>query len=200
MGAEQSGVIGRLTEYVLDRALRDVRQWHGQGHATIGVAVNVAAANLVDGHFPDRLEAALRARGVAPEAVTLELRESATLADGRARAIVRGVHALGVRVSIDDFGRATSSLTLLRALAAHEVKLDGAVVRNVLARSADARLAAAIITAAHALGLTVVAKGVETAATWQRLTDLGCDAAQGFELCRPLPAEELVRWMRGHAM
>ncbi|HEY3831795.1 MAG TPA: EAL domain-containing protein [Acidimicrobiia bacterium] len=201
LGAEQSGLIGRLTDYVLDQALHDARRWRAHGHARVGVAVNVAAANLVDGRFPARVAALLAARRLPAAKVTLELREASVPTLDRARVVLDDLAGLGVRLSVDDFGRAPSSLTMLPGLRAHEVKLDRAVVQGLLNHSGGSRrLAAAIIAASHALGLTVVAKGVEAAPVWDGLADLQCDAAQGFHLCRPLPADDLLQWLRRRAM
>jgi EAL domain-containing protein (putative c-di-GMP-specific phosphodiesterase class I) len=205
LGAEQSGLIGRLTEYVLDRALRDAQRWRALGHARVGVAVNVAAANLVDGRFPARVAAMLAARRLPATKVTLELREASVPTLDRARVVLDDLAGLGVRLSVDDFGRAPSSLTLLPTLRAHEVKLDRSVVQGLFGGagaggSQTERLAAAIIAASHALGLTVVAKGVEAAPTWDRLADLQCDAAQGFHLCHPLPVDDLLQWLRCRTM
>ncbi len=192
--AEQNGLIGQLTDYVLDRALLDCAHWRSLG-APIGVAVNVSATCLVDMKFPERLREMLTRRVVPAEQVTLEITESGVLELSRARAIITALHELGVRLSVDDFGTGYSSLAYLHTLPVQEVKIDQRFVQRLASPDGDPGIVKAIIDLGHNLGLTVVAEGVEDRLTWEQLMLLGCDEAQGYHLSRPIPERDLARWL-----
>jgi len=199
--AEHTGLIGAVTAWVLERALGQVAAWEATGLAT-GVAVNLSAHTLHEPGVYDLVAEALRRHRVAPARLTLEVTESALMLDpGRARAVLGRLRALGVRVSIDDFGTGYSSLGYLKDLPADEVKIDKGFVLGMGAGEhtsalKNAALVQSIVAMAHALGLGVVAEGVETAAVEHRLAALRCDMAQGYYLSRPLPAAEMERWAR----
>jgi len=202
--AEHTGLIGAVTAWVLERALGQVAAWAAAGLVT-GVAVNLSAHTLHEPGVYDLVAEALRRHRVAPARLTLEVTESALMLDpDRARAVLGRLRALGVRVSIDDFGTGYSSLGYLKDLPADEVKIDRGFVLGMGAEGhtsalTNAALVQSIVAMAHALGLGVVAEGVETAAVERRLVALRCDTAQGYYLSRPLPPAEVERWARARA-
>ncbi len=127
----------------------------------------------------------------------LELTESSIMADpDTALAVLNQLRDAGVRIAIDDFGTGYSSLAYLRRLPVDEIKIDKSFVLDMATNENDAVIVRSAIELAHALGLQVVAEGVEDAETWQRLAQLGCDAGQAYYVARPMPAEEMGRWLR----
>ena len=113
----------------------------------------------------------------------------------RAMAVLGRLNALGVGLSLDDFGVGYSSLTYLKRLPVNEIKIDKSFVMNITSDESDALIVRSTIGLARSLGLRVVAEGVETKEAWDRLVALGCDVAQGYYLCRPKPAAELTAWL-----
>ncbi len=194
--AEETGLIDPLTRWVLAEALRQRRVWQQAGY-DVTVEVNMSAVTLRDAAFPDTVAALLRTDDTPPARLRLELTESALMTDpGGAAALLDQLNALGVRSVIDDFGTGYSSLAYLTQLPVDELKIDRSFVRTMAAESASAAIVRATIGLAHSLGLTVVAEGVEDRATWDLLAQLGCDLAQGYYISRPLPAPELLTWLR----
>ncbi|MEA2635742.1 MAG: hypothetical protein QOH92_2509 [Chloroflexota bacterium] len=193
--AERSGLMKALTAEVLQMALRQCRTWQGAG-IELTMAVNVAASDLLDLQFPEEVESQLTHRGLAASALELEITESTILADpARAQAVLTRLHAMGVRVAVDDFGTGYSSLMYLKELPVDAVKIDRSFVRDMATKSDDEIIVRAIIDLARNLNLQVVAEGVENEATWNRLSALGCDLAQGYYLSPPLAEKELVLWL-----
>ena len=192
--AEQSGLIDRLTEWVLRTSLRQWASWRDQG-VTMGIAINVSAACLRDLDFPDRLQRLCYLEGVPPDQITVELTESATQHVIRLLDTLTRFRIKGVRVALDDFGTGYSSLLQLRQLPFTELKIDQNFTRD-LATAEDSRLIVkSVIDLAHALGLTAVAEGVEDAETLRLLASLGCDEIQGFFIARPMAGGDLVPWL-----
>lgn len=198
--AEQSGLIEPLTTWVLKTALGQCRTWREAGR-TIAVAVNLSARTLQNPQFPDAIARLLDEYGHAPELLTLEITESSVMSDPvRALDVLSRLHALGVRLSIDDFGTGYSSLGYLKELPVDEVKIDKSFVLG-MGTAADAKNAAivrSIIALAHALGLRVVAEGVEDVQTRATLSVLHCDIIQGYQVSRPLAAGDFVNWLESN--
>jgi diguanylate cyclase len=193
--AEQSGLIRDLTLYVIDRALAQVVAWQTDG-VILGVAVNLAVANLVDIQLPHDVARLLARHGVAPERLQLEITENLLMADpARTERVLRHLREIGVSISLDDFGTGYSSLAHLRRLAVDEIKIDRSFVMNMTEQADDAAIVASTVGLAQSLNLRVVAEGVETIEHWQRLDALGCDQAQGYLLTRPIPADQLTAWL-----
>jgi diguanylate cyclase (GGDEF)-like protein len=189
--AEHAGLSRSLTRLVLDLALAQSRAWSEQGR-TLDVSVNLTVADLVDTGFPDELADALSHHGVCPQRIVLEITESSVLSNPvRIRNVLARLGELGVGLSLDDFGTGYSSLTHLRTLPVGELKIDRSFVSKMSQDSADAAIVRSTVELAHSLGMRVVAEGVEDHATWDRLTDIGCDLIQGYVLSHPLPAAEL---------
>jgi diguanylate cyclase (GGDEF)-like protein/PAS domain S-box-containing protein len=193
--AEQTGLIHPLTRWVLQKAARQCGVWHQAGFR-LSVAVNLSARNLSDAKLPDDVSGLLRTIGIPPDCMTFEITESAIMADpAHAEAILTQFHEMGIRLSIDDFGTGYSSLSYLRKLPLDRLKVDRSFVIPMIRSEGDAKIVHSTIELAHRLGLEVVAEGVETQEVLDRLTEMGCDAAQGYYMSRPLPADELTRWL-----
>ena len=196
--AEQRGLMPSLTRQVLDSALQEVRRWQEEGLG-VPVAVNLSASDVLDAALPGRVRGALEEHGVEPAALHLEITETVVLGDsGRARSVVGALAALGVRLSVDDYGSGYSSLSYLRDLAVHDLKLDRSFVADV---ARDARAAAIVhstVDLAHSLGMGLVAEGVADEEGLRLLRSLGCDQSQSHLHSPPLPAGEFRRWLAEH--
>jgi diguanylate cyclase (GGDEF)-like protein len=196
--AERAGLVGRLTRWVVDRAFADMAAWR-RGGLDVGVAINLSAIDLADPELPDAVLERLRNHEVPAAAVIVEVTESAVLADlDRAIASLNRLRAEGLRVSVDDFGTGQSSLGQLKHLPADELKIDKSFVLQLAPGSEDERIVQSIVQLGHALGLKVVAEGVETEAGLEVLARLQCDVAQGYHFSRPLPVEALTAWLLAH--
>jgi diguanylate cyclase (GGDEF)-like protein len=193
--AEHTNLIKPLTHYVLEEALTQCRAWHHQG-LKLPVSVNIASRNLLDSELPNELAELLEGRGVGPELLELEITESTIMADPlRALDVLSRLHELGIRLAIDDFGTGYSSLAYLSGLPVDEVKIDRGFVMDMGENQKNATIVRSTIDLGRNLGLIVVAEGVETESTWETLRTIGCDAAQGYFLSRPVPASELGGWL-----
>jgi diguanylate cyclase (GGDEF)-like protein len=191
--AEQAGLIGELTRAAIGVALRAHRSWSAEDWKPV-VAVNVSPHTLRDGRFPDVVAALVDASGASSPCLELEITESVIMTDpAAALATLTRLSEMGIRLSIDDFGTGYSSLSYLKNLPVDEIKIDRSFITD-LARHGDETIVRSTIDLAHNLGFTVVAEGVETRATWDRLVALGCDAAQGFYISPPAPLDELTTW------
>ncbi len=193
--AEQSGLIEPLTEFVLRTSLIDCRSWRDRGlEASVGVNVSVRTLKRPD--LLSWVTAMLEETGVVPSGLVFELTEREYVDDDPEIGLaLAGLHALGIGLSIDDFGAGYSSLGYLRRLVADELKLDRALVKDVADDADAAAIVTAVVTLADQLGLRTVAEGVEDDATWERLRELGVAVGQGYILSRPLPIEALMGWM-----
>jgi diguanylate cyclase (GGDEF)-like protein/PAS domain S-box-containing protein len=193
--AQQTGLIKPLTLYVIDAALRQCQAWLTDG-LRLAIAVNLSARNLVDGDFPDQVTGMLERWEIEPDLLEFEITESAMLTDpGRTRLILERLSSMGIRLSIDDFGTGYSSLAYLKRLPVNEIKVDRSFVMNMDEDEDDATIVRSTIDLGRNLGLDVVAEGVESEQVWERLRTLGCTAAQGYYLSRPVPASELQAWL-----
>jgi len=193
--AEQTGLIGPLTRWVLDAALRQVGAW-GRAGLPLGVEVNLSAWDLYDPGLPAAIAGLLAVHGVAPTRLRLEVTEGTLMADAaHALAVLARIVATGVSIAVDDFGTGYSSLAYLTRLPVDELKIDKSFVQRLAADDKDATIVASTIALGHALGLRVTAEGVEDQATWERLAALGCDLAQGYYVSPPLPPAALARWL-----
>jgi diguanylate cyclase (GGDEF)-like protein len=186
---ERAGLTRRLTRYVLDEALQQLRVWRENG-IDVGLAVNVSAKDLSDPLFPDEIALALDEHGIEPSALELEVTEDVLVLDSvRADRRLERLVEHGVRIAIDDFGIGYSSLRQLKSLPAQVLKIDRSFVSGMDADPRDAAIVRSTIGLAHDLGLEVVAEGVETPEHVRRLREAGCDIAQGYHLGMPLPSE-----------
>ena len=192
--AEDSGLMGPLTDLVLRRAVAQCAAWHAGGHP-VSVAVNLSTTNLLDAGLPGRILELLDAAGLPPSALVLEITESTVMADlARAKQVIQVLADAGLQVSIDDFGTGFSSLAYLSDLAVSELKIDRMFTGRLSTDGSDGRDEAIVrssIELGHSLGLRVVAEGVERADHIDFLAGAGCDVAQGFVISVPLPAASL---------
>jgi diguanylate cyclase (GGDEF)-like protein len=189
--AERTGLINPLTDYVLDVALAKAAQWLEAG-LSVPMAVNISARTLLDAAFPDRVLAALAAHQIAPAGLILEITETSIMEDPEhALAALQRLHDAGVYLSIDDFGTGYSSLAYLKRLPVDEIKIDRSFVAALTVDARDRLIVASTVSLGRALGLDVVAEGVEDEETLLVLRELGCDLAQGFLFGRPEPEPSL---------
>ena len=191
--AEERGLIVPIGRWVVATACRQIRAWRDAGLATPPVAVNLSPRQFADHRLIEDFEAALRAAGVHPADLEVELTEGVLMADpDRANAVLRRLHDMGVRIAIDDFGTGYSSLSYLKRFPAQTVKIDRSFIRGLPTDHDDTAITQAVIAMAHSLGLRVVAEGVETADQLGLLQRLHCDEVQGYLLGRPVPAGEMA--------
>ena len=192
--AERTSLIRPLTHYVLDAALQQCARWRRAGR-DLAVAVNVSARNLLDEHFVEEVQELLARWRVPASCLELEVTESGIMADPeRARRILTRLAGCGVTLSIDDFSAGYTSLAQLKDLPVHQLKIDRSFVAPMAADPSNALIVRSVVELGRNLGLTTVAEGVEDEATCDRLSAMGCDVAQGFYVCRPMPAEQLAAW------
>lgn len=193
--AEHAGLVGRLTKFVLDEALRQCRLWHEQG-LPIRVSVNLSARSLRDFDLVAQVADALDRAGVEPRMLTLEVTETEIVSDSvAAMAILEGLRTLGVSISIDDFGTGYSSLAYLARLPADEVKIDKSFVIGLPNDEVSQAIVRAVVELSARVGMRTVAEGVEDAQTLQLLEELGVETAQGYYISRPIPAESFAMWL-----
>ena len=187
--AERTALIGPLTLHAIDTALAECAD---AGAERLTVSVNISARNLMDACFPRAVGAILARRGAPAGRLELEITETALMANPpRALEVLRRLDAMGVRLSIDDFGVGYTSLTYLRTLPISVLKLDRSFVHAMATEAADAAIVRSTIDLARDLGLEVVAEGIETAEVYETLRALGCALGQGFHIGRPVPIAEL---------
>ena len=193
--AERTGLIGAVTRWVLDAALRQQREWMAAG-LEMPVAINLSGADVLDTTLAEVIGNALVENSVPGRLLECEISEDTVLADPR-RAIesLGRLRAMGVKLSLDDFGQGQSSLSYLKRLPLDEIKIDRSFVMGMGTDDSDAAIVRTTIDLGRNLGLKVVAEGVETDEAYADLAALQCDVAQGFGLSRPLPADELRRWL-----
>ena len=195
--AAQVGLMPRLTHHVLRTALADCRAWQQAG-LELTVSVNLSGLTVGDADLADEVADLLAEHELPPERLVLEVTEDAMLVGtGSAAEVVARLRDVGVRLSLDDYGTGHSSLARLRKLPVHELKLDRSYIAGLGEDERDAAIVSSTVALAHALGLSVVAEGVETPDDWHSLEALRCDRAQGFLLSEPLPVEEFRHWLSG---
>ena len=192
--AERFGLIGQIGNWVIEDACRASRAWREKG-VRMRVAINLSAHQMRQEDIVDRITGALHTHKIHPSLLTCEITESAAMEDTKTtQTTFRRLGELGVHMSIDDFGTGYSSLSYLRRLPAEELKIDRTFIQD-LEHSADARAVVdAVIKLAHALGLKVVAEGVENQRQQQVLVQMGCDELQGFLFAKPMSGRALLLW------
>jgi len=190
--AESTGMIGRLGEFVLGEACRQLKAWQEAGHRDLVMAVNLSPVQMRDPAVAERIAAVIAASGVDSRSVELEVTESSMMQNvDAALELLRQFKAMGLRLAIDDFGTGYSSLAYLKQFPIDRLKIDQSFVRNITSNASDASIVEAIIALARALGLTTLAEGVETETQFAHLSALRCEAMQGYLMARPLPADEI---------
>jgi EAL domain-containing protein (putative c-di-GMP-specific phosphodiesterase class I) len=193
---EELGIIDDLGLLVADRALGELNGFAAANNAVPRLAVNASAHSLHDLKLPDALVSLLKKHGVDAANLILEITESGLMNDlSNTLDVLTRLRVKGVQLSIDDFGTGYAMMQRLVNVPANELKIDRSFVMNMTVNSSDRVMVEKSIEIGHALGMTVVAEGVETEAHLNILRTLGCDVAQGFLISRPLPPEALVRWL-----
>jgi EAL domain-containing protein (putative c-di-GMP-specific phosphodiesterase class I) len=183
--AEDSGLITRIGDFVLDRACRQAVAWHSEAgdvhQPRTRVAVNASARQLSDVAFPDRVRRVLAAASLPADALTLEITETAVMDDLDVSALVLAdLHRIGVKLSLDDFGTGFSSMTHLRRLPVDTLKIDRCFVAGLGIVAGDTAIVESIINLGHSFGVEIVAEGIETPWQLEHLVRLGCDSGQGY--------------------
>jgi diguanylate cyclase (GGDEF)-like protein len=190
---EHTALVGPLTLYVIERALQQMVSWRRVG-VSVQMSVNLSARNLLDLELPGRIGELLGAHGVPAEMLTVEVTESAAMADpSRAVAVLEALREMGVCVSVDDFGTGNASIEYLAALPAQELKIDRSFITGILEDPRLEAIVRATVDLARNLGLSVVAEGIESAEVLEHVAALGCDVAQGYCISRPCAPEDLQR-------
>ncbi len=193
--AERTGLVKPLFEKVLTTTLRQCHLWSEMG---IGVraAVNLSVRNLLDPELPATVARALESSGMDPESLGLEITETTLMVDpDRALRMLGELRRMGVQLAIDDFGVGYSSLAYLQRLPIYAVKIDRSFVARMTRDKNTESIVRLIIELGHSLGMKVVAEGIEDRQTWDALAALGCDAAQGYYIARPMTAAALATWL-----
>jgi diguanylate cyclase (GGDEF)-like protein len=193
--AEDTGFVRQLTLWIFEEA---ARQWPALKAAGLHrISVNLSTRDLLDPELPTRFDAILRRQGVPATAFCLEITESAVMNEPkRALAMLNTLAAAGFELSIDDYGEGQTSLSYLKTLPVHELKIDQIFIKQIDRDAKDATIVRSTIGLAHSLGFRAVAEGVENEAIMALLRELGCDEAQGFHLGRPMPAAEMPGFAR----
>ncbi|MCU0265108.1 MAG: EAL domain-containing protein [Actinomycetia bacterium] len=193
--AETSGLMHRLTAFVIDTALGQVAEWRRMGLVT-EVAVNVSARDLHGSELARTVSEALAKHRLPAALLKLELTERTLTADhSRVLDTLEALEAMDVSLSLDDFGTGFSSMFMLKRLPVSELKVDRSFVTSLTTVEGDLSIVRTIIDLAHSLGMTAVAEGVETKDVWDALRSLGCDTAQGWFVSRPMAAEQATAWL-----
>ena len=196
--AEDSGLIGALTEWVLNTTLRHQLEWKQSGIA-LDVAVNLSTMTLSDAELPGLISNALGTWRAEPSRLTLEITEKATINNiDYSLTIMNQLKELGVKLSVDDFGTGYSSLSYVKRFPLDELKIDKIFVKQMRDNKSDQRIVRSVIDLAHTFELSVVAEGVEDEPTLKELRRMGCDFAQGFAISPAIASAGLLDWLKRH--
>ncbi len=194
--AEESGLILPLSEWVLYTACRQAKIWQEEMGFPVRMSINISPRHFLKDNLLEQLERIIQKTGIAPKHLDLEITEGLIMQDiDRSVDIMLNFNKMGGTISIDDFGTGYSSLAYLKEFPLHKLKIDKSFVDGIDKDSKNAGLAKTIITMGHGLGLEVIAEGVETAEQLAILRELGCDIIQGYYYSRPLPADEITRFL-----
>lgn len=195
--AEEAGIASRIGRWVLNAACQQYSQWREMGLRIGRMAVNVSTQHYRDGELINDVIAALDGSKLLPSQLELEFTEGALMADfGYSLSLQQDLKALGVRLSVDDFGTGYCSLNYLKQLPVDCLKIDRTFIANIDATDDDRRIAQAVIALAHSFKLDVVAEGVETEAQVNQLLALGCDEGQGYVVGQPLATRDMLKWLK----
>lgn len=192
--AEESGLIRPMTNWLIGVCMRECANWRDQG-LDFNVSINLSAHNLMDPELINVLRENLKATGITPEKINLEITESCFMEHPeRALEVIQSIHGFGFKLSIDDFGTGYSSLSYLKSLPVHELKIDQSFVRHLLRSPADQTIVSSTIDLAHNFGLSVVAEGIEDQASSEWLQNGGCDIGQGYFYAKPMPSDQFLKY------
>ena len=195
---EETGLIVRVGNWVLDEACKKIGEWGASSIGPVHLSVNVSGIQFFVGGLEEEVLKAIRKYDIAPDLLELELTESSLMSNAEETiAVLRNLKALGIQISIDDFGTGYSSLAYLKRFPIDKLKIDIAFVREVTSNPDDAAIVLAIISMAHSMKLQVIAEGVENDAQLAYLRRHGCDEMQGYYFSRPVPQEEFEQMLMG---
>lgn len=196
-GSERSGLMQRLTDFVLQRGIEYLHVWQSAG-LHLGLRVNVAAGLITDTDFPDRLESLIQQNQTDPALLTLEISDSASLGSSRdGMEILTRLRLKEINLALDDFGAAGQAINALFTLPVNEVKIDRCVTAELTKEHGAPVLFRGLVGVARELGMDCCAEGVESAEQLAILNDIGCDLAQGFHIGKPAPATEIPNAIAG---
>ena len=191
--AEESGLILPIGEWVITEACQQMKRWDGAGYAVKSMAVNLSARQFLDRKLAQQVRAAIDDAGLDPARLEFEITESILMVNTEETiAVFAELRALGVKLSIDDFGTGFSSLAYLKRFHVDNLKIDHSFVRDIGTDPDSAAIVRAIVNMAQSLQLRVVAEGVETREQYEYLAACGCEEAQGYYFARPRPAADIV--------
>jgi diguanylate cyclase (GGDEF)-like protein/PAS domain S-box-containing protein len=194
---EETGLIVRVGNWVLNEACRKIAEWANSSIGPVHLSVNVSGIQFFVGGLEEEVLTAMKVHNIAPELLELELTESSLMSNAEETiTVLRNLKALGIQISIDDFGTGYSSLAYLKRFPIDKLKIDMAFVREVTSNPDDAAIVLAIINMAHSMKLQVIAEGVEKEAQLAYLRRNGCDEMQGYYFSRPVPEEEFEQMVR----
>ncbi len=195
---EETGLIVRVGNWVLDEACKKISEWGASSIGPVHLSVNVSGIQFFVGGLEEEVLKAIRKYDIAPDLLELELTESSLMSNAEETiSVLRNLKALGIQISIDDFGTGYSSLAYLKRFPIDKLKIDIAFVREVTSNPDDAAIVLAIISMAHSMKLQVIAEGVEKDAQLAYLRRHGCDEMQGYYFSRPVPQEEFEQMLMG---
>jgi diguanylate cyclase (GGDEF)-like protein/PAS domain S-box-containing protein len=195
---EETGLIVRVGNWVLDEACKKISEWGASSIGPVHLSVNVSGIQFFVGGLEEEVLKAIRKYDIAPDLLELELTESSLMSNAEETiTVLRNLKALGIQISIDDFGTGYSSLAYLKRFPIDKLKIDIAFVREVTSNPDDAAIVLAIISMAHSMKLQVIAEGVESDAQLAYLRRHGCDEMQGYYFSRPVPQEEFEQMLMG---
>jgi EAL domain-containing protein (putative c-di-GMP-specific phosphodiesterase class I) len=193
--AEETGYICEITHWVMDAAFAQSVRWRSRG-LPVAISINLSVRDLLSAGLAARCGELLERHGASATWFTLEITESVIMEDPeRALETARQLHEMGFSLSIDDFGTGYSSLSMIKMLPVAELKIDRSFVMNMVTDAEDMAIVRSVINLAHNMGLLVVAEGVESAEALELLAEMGCDVAQGYHLCKPVPAVQMEEWL-----
>jgi len=194
--AEQTRLMEELTSEVIEQSFRQLRTWKEQGLKT-QVSINITADSLKELGFPEWLNEKINQYQLDPKQVALEITESGLMQDlAKSLDVLTRLRLKGIKLSIDDFGTGYSSMVQLYRVPFTEMKIDRSFVMHASKDAEALAIVEIIILLGHKLGMTVVSEGIENKATWELLSKLGCDIAQGYYTARPMPGEKVLEWYK----
>jgi diguanylate cyclase (GGDEF)-like protein len=197
--AEESDLIGPMSQWVLDEACRDMKVWLGVGLRPMRVAVNISDRMFRDTSLVESIAVSLAAADLDPRHLEVEVTERTITQEAeRAGRAIERLSDMGVKVAIDDFGTGSSSLRHLQSLPIRTLKIDNSFVENIHERHESAAIAASIIAIARCLEMGVIAEGVESLEELAHLTELGCSEVQGYLVAHPLPPGEVIEFVENY--
>ncbi|MGJ4746878.1 putative bifunctional diguanylate cyclase/phosphodiesterase [Leptospira sp. SA-E8] len=195
--AEESGIIGEMGEWVLSKSMEDLGNWKKRGLPPIRISVNLSAKQLEDKNITKKVLDILEKNNLSVEDLELEITESSLITNIQSALEILGeLHSWGISLALDDFGTGYSSLSYLSKIPLKTLKVDQSFVRKILTDPNSLAISKTIVALGKSLGLRITAEGVETEVQMRKIKDLGCDEAQGYFLSRPIPLEELEKFVQ----